>query len=366
MENHDSDRAPKVLLTDPRPWPFSRSELMAGIRRITRDPKLQLEEIKNYDIPQRRPSIGRIRGLEVTCKGESKNHTYQLVLKEPQGTTRTGTAGVGLREVSVYQILADQLPVRTPRLISAHPLGDWMVMDLLPPGRRHQIWTAKEYKLALDELITLHDRFWGLGDDLTIYNWLARPLDSDFDIYVRAAAAGVEYLIDDAPPALFAKDPQLAHLMGRLVLHADQIAASLNQAPATFIHGDFWPGNLHLNHEGILTIIDWQQAGIAPGVLDLVTFIQMSRWWFDPLPLSVAEIVAYYREGIAHTVGQEWAEPDWETLWDYALLWTFIAHWIDLVVAIPESLVETRLPNFEEIWLGPLRLAARRQNIPEA
>jgi hypothetical protein len=366
MPDNDPDSAPNVLLTDPRPWPFSRSELMAGIRRMTGDPKLQLEDIQKYDLPQRRPSIGRIRGLEVNCKGEKEKLTIQLVLKEPQGTTRTGTAGVGLREVSVYQVLAEQLPVRTPRLISAHPLGDWMVLELLPPGRLHQMWTAEDYTLALDELIILHDRFWGLGGDLTIYNWLARPLDSDFDIYVRAAAAGVEYLIDDAPPALFAKDPQLAQLLGRLVVHADQIAAPLNQAPATFIHGDYWPGNLHLDEEGGLTIIDWQQAGIAPGVLDLVTFIQMSRWWFDPLPLTVEDIVAYYREGIAQAVGFEWTETDWEALWDHALLWTFIAHWIDLVVTIPESLVETRLASFEEIWLGPLRMAARRQSIPEA
>ena len=366
MENNDPDPAPNILLTDPRPWPFSRSELMAGIRRLTGDPKLQLDEIRKYDIPHRRPSIGRIRGLEVTCQGEKEKQTYHLVLKEPQGTTRTGTAGVGLREVSVYQVLADQLPVGTPRLISAHPLGDWMVMELLPPGRLHQIWTAEDYKLALDELIVLHDRFWGLGVDLTIYNWLARPLDSDFDIYVRAAASGVEYLIDDAPPALFARDPQLAQLLGRLVVHADQIAAPLNQAPATFIHGDYWPGNLHLDEAGNLTIIDWQPSGIAPGGLDLVTFIQMSRWWFDPLPLSVEEIVDYYRNGIAQSVGQVWDEPDWEALWDYALLWTFIAHWIDLVVAIPESLVEARLPYFEDIWLAPLRLAAQRQNIPEA
>ncbi len=57
---------------------------MAGIRRITGDSKLQLDKIQKYDIPQRRPSIGRIRGLEVVCKGETENYNFQFVLKEPR------------------------------------------------------------------------------------------------------------------------------------------------------------------------------------------------------------------------------------------------------------------------------------------
>lgn len=366
MPDLQPETNPQFLLEDPRPWPFSRSELLAGLRRMTGDIKLQVSSIQSYDIAQQRPSIGRIRGLQVKCKGSEKAHTFELVLKEPQGTTRMGTAGVGLREVSIYQVLADALPVEIPKLIAAHPTGDWLILELLAAGRDVQTWTAAEYYLALDQLITLHDRFWNLGSDLTIYTWLSRPLESDFDIYVKAAANGVGHLVDDAPPALFLRDPELAQLLGRLVVHADKIAAGLNQAPTTFIHGDYWPGNLHIDKDGRLTIFDWQQAGIGPSVLDLVNFVQASRWWFSPLPVSTEEIIAYYRAGIANSLDYHWEEAEWETLWDYALLWIFIANWIDLVAAIPDSLVETRLAQFEEIWLAPLRAAAARCAIPPA
>ena len=366
MPNPQPETNPQFLLDDPRPWPFSRSELLAGIRRLTGDARQQVSAIQSYDIAQQRPSIGRIRGLQVKCTGAEETFTFELVLKEPQGTTRMGMAGVGLREVSIYQVLVDVLPVRMPKLIAAHPSGDWLVLELLPAGREVQTWTASEYYLALDHLITLHDRFWGLGNDLAIYTWLSRPLESDFDIYVKAAATGVGHLVDDSPPALFTRDPQLAQLLGRLVVHADKIAAGLNQAPTTFIHGDYWPGNLHIDEDANVTIFDWQQAGIGPSVLDLVNFVQASRWWFSPLPLSTEEIIAYYRHGIAESLDYRWEDSEWETQWDYALLWIFIANWIDLVAAIPESLVETRLEQFEEIWLAPLRAAAERCAIPPA
>jgi hypothetical protein len=360
-----NDAFQPFLLSDPRPWAFSRSELTAGLRRITGDPKLTLDTIQDYDIPKKRPSIGRIRGLQVTCKGEKEEHTFNLVLKEPIGTTRTGTAGVGLREVSVYRVLADQLPVRIPELLAAHPLGEWLVLKLLPPGRDPEHWTAAEYYSAIDHLIALHDRFWDLGADLTIYNWLSRPLDSDFAIYVKAAAAGVGHLVDDSPPALFSKDPKLAQLLSRLVLHADKIATRLQDAPATMIHGDYWPGNIHMEKNGTLTVFDWQQAGIGPGILDLINFIQASRWWFDPLPIQAEDIVAHYRQGLAEAIGYTWNEADWQTLWAYGLLWTFLANWIDLIVAIPDSLVETRFAHFEDVWLKPLRTAAAQVDLPK-
>ncbi len=353
-----------ALLKDPRPWAFSLGELTAGLRRRSGDPKLQVQEIESYDIGNLRPSIGRVRGLVVHASGNAGEHVFELVLKEPLGETRTGTAGVGLREVSVYRYLADQLPLRVPQLVAAHPLGEWLVLKLLSEGREPGAWTADDYLLAVDQLNTLHDRFWGLGEDLTIYNWLARPLDSDFEIYVKAAAKGVQTIVEAPDSPLVRRDPDLPQLFGHLVLHADRIAAILREAPATLIHGEYWPGNIHLHLDGSLTVYDWQHAGIGPGVLDLVTFLQDSLWWFDPLPVDPQELVARYRQGLAASGGHVWPDQEWEALWECALLWTFLAHWIDLLAAIPASLVETRYGLFESVWLEPLRAATERHLPP--
>jgi hypothetical protein len=337
---------------------------MAGLRRLSGDPTLTVEDIQEYEIPHQRPSVGRVRGLRAGCSGEAGKRTFDLVLKEPLGTTRAGTAGAGLREVSVYRSMADQLPVRTPQLIAAHPAGDWMVLELADPGVGVPDWTADDYRLAIRSLVALHDRYWGLGRDLTVYNWLARPLDADFEIYLQAARNGLDILVHSPPPALNEWNPGFLPLLEKLVLHAAAIAGSLNEAPSTLLHGDYWPGNLQKVKSGELAIYDWQRASIGPGVLDLLHFVQSSRWWFAPIPLSVVDISQAYRDDLARLNGHRWDDGEWQELWDYGLLWTFIADWIDLLAAIPESLIETRLGQLEEIWLEPLIQAAARCGIP--
>ncbi len=364
MKTPPDENASPYLLSDPRPWAFSRSELTAGLRRRTGDQNLNIKHISDYDIPQQRPAIGRIRGLEVTCQSDGKEFTVQLVLKEPQGSTRTGTAGVGRREASLYRVLTDQLPVRVPELIAAHPQGDWLVLALLPPGKDPADWSSADYRLALDQLAALHDRVWNLGPDLAIYNWLARPFDLDFEIYVSAAAHGVQQLIEDTPSALSGKDPQISQLLGRLVMYSDRIAAAFSGVPQTLTHGDYWPGNILIEADGLLTVYDWQQAGIRPAILDLVTFVQSSLWWFDTLPLPMGDLIAHYRGALAQASGYSWSDEDWTVLWDYGLMWTFMAHWIDLLAAVPAALLETRFQQLEQVWLEPLRVAARR--LPEA
>lgn len=361
MSEPSPDTDHSALLRQPAPWPFSWGELTAGLRRWTGDSQLQVTEIVADDLRAKRPSIGRIRGLKVTCRGERGERQFNLALKEPQGSTRTGTAGVGLREASVYQDLVDQLPLNTPRLIAAHPLGDWLLLTQLPPQKTPSAWGAEDYLKATDLMVALHDRFWDLGPDLTVFAWLARPLDSDFDIYVSAAAKGVKELVERGDSTLFARDPELGQLLGQIVVNADRIIEDLKEAPTTLIHGDFWPGNIRLSEDARMTVYDWQQTGIGPSTLDLVTFIQSSHWWFDPLPLPSEEIIAHYRRGLYEATGHRWSEADWTALWDASLLWTFLAHWIDLVAAIPESLIETRYSLFEAIWLDPLKRAAARR-----
>jgi hypothetical protein len=337
---------------------------MAGLRRLSEDPLLSIDDLRDYEIPHQRPSIGRVRGIQVNCTGSAGSRIFYLVLKEPLGTTRAGTAGVGLREVSVYRSLADQLPLALPHLVAFHPAGEWLVIELTPAAVQPGGWTADHYRKAVYSLVTLHDRYWDLGPDLTIFNWLSRPFDADFDIHIQAAAAGAKRLAASPPPALTTRYPGFVHWIEDLVGRADEIAQALLEAPSTLLHGDYWPGNLQFGPSGGLVVYDWQRAGIGPGVLDLVHLIQSSRWWFDPIPIRAEEIVEEYREETSRLNGYIWEDADWQAEWDYALLWTFTVDWIDLLAAIPGSLIETRLRRLEEIWLDPLHDAAARRRIP--
>jgi hypothetical protein len=348
------------MLDTPRPWPFSRAELTAALRRKIGDPSLTITELYETEMPQRRPAIGRIRSLQVRTHGRTGKHKIDLVVKEPQGSTRAGMAGAGLREVSVYKTLGDHLPIRTPLLLTADTTGAWLIFNQLSAGRLPEQWKAADYLLATDQLAVLHDRFWGLGEDLTIYRWLRRPLDTDFSIHIQAAQLGISKLENRVPPSILSQDINLQHLLEQLIAHAENISTRLNQEATTLLHGDYWPGNIHVHSDGSLTLYDWEEASIGPAILDVVAFVQYSRWWFEPLPLAADTLIDHYRERIERANGHTWTADEWEELWDYALMWVFLTRWVDMLATIPDTILEARLGQLESVWLHPVSAMIKR------
>ena len=156
-----------------------------------------------------------------------------------------------------------------------------------------------------------------------------------------------------------AADKRLA--INNIVSKADQIASPLRQLPATLLHGDYWPGNLIAYPNGTLYALDWQMAAIGPGVLDLMIFIQESRWWFEPMPVSVGEIVGRYKHNLSKLNGCEWSNSEWEMLLDHALLWTFLSNWIEVLGRAPNSIIQVHKEHLESVWLEPIRRAAFRR-----
>ncbi len=345
------------ILEEARPWPFSRAQLTAGLRRYTADNRLSIREIKEFDLPLLRPSIGRIRGIHVNCQTSSGQQKYDLVLKEPQGTTRAGMAGAGRREVSFYITLGEQVPIEIPRVLATQPEGDWMLLEHFPTGPTPEDWNAGEYYLAIDQLVLLHERFWSLDEYLDIYNWLGRPLTRDFEIFVQAAAFGVDQFMGLSPASIFTQDPGFLIMLKGLIAQAGAIAEELRNLPFTLIHGDYWPGNLQALPEGRLIAYDWQHVSLGPGILDLVKFFQVSRWGFSPLPVSQPELANRYREKILEKNGVCWEDNFWQKQWDYALLWIFLTDWVDLLAKIPTPIVETRQAEIASIWLEPVSQA---------
>jgi hypothetical protein len=348
------------ILEEPRPWPFSRAQLTAGLRKYTGDNRLSVREIKEFDLPERRPSIGRIRGIHVVCQTSIGGKTYDLVLKEPQGTTRTGMAGAGRREVSFYHCLGEQIPLEIPNLLAAQPDGDWMLFERLTSGVAPETWKSDEYLLAIENIVLLHERFWGLEEFLDIYNWLGRPLSRDLEIYIQAASNGIEQLDKSSPIIGLTEDPSLLKMLEGLIAQTTVIAKELASMPCTLVHGDYWPGNLVAYPDGRMAVYDWQHVSIGPGILDLVKFFQASRWGFEPLPVSQIELVTRYREKLVENNGYIWQEGEWLKQWDYALLWIFLTDWVDLLAKIPAPVLKTRKTEIASIWLEPVTEAYHR------
>lgn len=349
-----------TYLSAGRAWPFSGSELAAGLRRFSGDPTLQVLRYSDREVTQRLPSIGKLRGIEVETRGAQGEKSYYLVLKEPHGSTRTGAAGAGLREVSLYQTLREHLPVKIPHLIAAHPRGEWLVLEHLPAGRRPEKWTAADYLLAAEHLALLHDRFWGLGADLAVYPWLEKPLLSDRDIYIQAAQKSAHELAQN-PGGIIGRQTDIPAITGKIIKHLDAIIDPLQDSPAVLLHGDYWPGNILIHPNHGLTIFDWEDAAIGPPVLDLLGYIQGSSWWFSPLPIPAAEIIQHYRQRLSQFGAHTYTDEEFSLLWDHAVMWTFVSGWVNTLVKTPEALLPMRMDALEEVLFTPLREAVERR-----
>ena len=252
-------------------WPFTIAELTAGLRRYFAESALKVKSVSEYPLPLV-GRAGQVRGLRVEYGVGSETVFIDCVVKEPKGTSRAGLAGAGRREVGVYQSLATQLPMPTPALIAADPLGDWLVLEAVEADIAPDEWTAEDYRQGVGTLAALHERFWTLAEDLSAYKWLARPLTGDFEIHVYAAAQAIEKMILDDRPQPITSSMTVLGALGQMISQVEQVAAPLRAAPQTFLHGDFWPGNVALQADGEMVVMGWQSAGLGPGILDLVTF----------------------------------------------------------------------------------------------
>src|SRR5689334_21028681 len=100
-------------ITLSREYPFSRSALMAGLRRYLAAGTLRLEEIKPIPMPNAQPvsSFGdagtTLRAFSVGVTIDGDKQTLALFLKEPPVTARGRVLhAVGQREYGVYYRLA--------------------------------------------------------------------------------------------------------------------------------------------------------------------------------------------------------------------------------------------------------------------
>jgi len=346
------------------PWPFSQADLSAGLRRYYSDPSIWVGKVQPVTLRHMQPSIGRLRAARVTFEGKAGEQREVFVVKEPRGTTRTGLAGAGRREVGVYRYLVAELPLRAPRLVAASDAGDWLVLEARTPLRPPARWTVADYKTAVRALADLHDRFWGLGEDLNVYPWLSRPTEADFGVHVTAAANSLQRIVERGQPAGIADWPEKLHILAHLIMHAEQIIEPLREEPATLLHGDYWPGNI-LVHESGQLVFDWQLTAVGPAVLDVVAFVLKTAWWFEQMPVSADDIARLYRRSLREKGGQVWEDSRWQLLWDHAVMWRFLQEWLDLFAASPDTLLEARAESLERLWFQPLARAVARRLLGE-
>ena len=351
----------------PAAWPFSVAELTAGLRRYLAEPALHVSALSEQPLAQRRlpgRAAQAVRGLRVSYTLNEQTFSLDCVVKELFEAVRSGLTNPGVREAGLYRALAAQLPMPTPALIAADPAGSWLVLEAVEAADDSGQWDLTTFQQALALLARLHERFWDLADDLSAYPWLARPLSRDFEVHVYGAAQALGAVVRDEWPPIIAHSPQILGTIGQMISHAEQIAQPLRELPSTLLHGDFWAGNIVRDEDGDMVVLDWQLAGIGPGVLDLVAMIKTTEWAGGERPAPAERLAGRYRREIARLLGLRWSDAEWSALWDYALLWRFLQEMLPWTVSVAPEEYLARAQQYEDIWLRPALDAAGRRLAP--
>lgn len=248
-----------------------------------------------------------------------------------------------------YRFLAPHLPVYTPLLIAGDDKSGWLVT--LAPGqlRGSEIWDVDDYRAAIDNLAMLHDRYWGLQEDLENFDNLKHPLGSDYEKVAKSIQESVSLI---TIPSLAV--PRYLTLFQVLLDKLQVIAELLQQEPFTLLHGSYWPDNIASPQDrGRQQIAHWQQAAIGPAVLDVVIFAQQTNAYLKPaFPMSAA--LARYRVQLASRRRDSlWNDQQWKLLWDYALLWLLLADYLPWITALTPDLYATWHPLMQRVWYEP-------------
>ena len=341
-------------------WPFTVAELTAGLRRYFAQPALHVRELAATDTYHARQAV-EARGLTVTYEVDGSTATIDCVVKEPRAAGRAGLAHPGVREAGLFRALAAQLPMATPALIAADSAGSWLVLEAVEAEPATAPWGAAELTSAVTLLVSLHERFWGLAEDLSAYPWLARPLTLDYEIHVYAAAQALGRIVRHEQPAALAQSAPLLSTLGQIISQADLVVQPLRALPFTLLHGNFWQRNLLRDEDGDAVVLDWQRAAIGPGVLDLLVLATNTCWEQGTLPLPEAELTAHYRREVERCLHAAWTDAEWAQLWDHALLWRFMQEKLSWAARTDPAEFDARAARFEEVWLAPVQAAAERR-----
>ena len=173
----------------------------------------------------------------------------RLLLKEyPARATRPTGDHDDAREIEAYRRLLGPAGIG-PALHASGP--DWLVLDLIEGVELWQVGELPRWEGVATWLGALHRRFTG------------------HEIELRAA---VPRLLDERAYARWL-ERAASRLDGVLDLAVCRAALTeLAALPRTLVHGEFYPSNVLVAGDRVVPI-DWETAGVGPGVLDLAALL---------------------------------------------------------------------------------------------
>jgi hypothetical protein len=187
------------------------------------------------------------------------------------------------REHRFYAELADQTPVRTPRVfhVTCEPAAEaaderyMMLMEdlsTLQLGDQVAGVSPQQARAALVGLAAHHARFWnGAGleaaDFIPVING---PLNQAGSAIYEASLPGFMAAFGDQI------EPALADFVANYAAIRPRVLDDLAAMPKTLVHFDFRADNLFFEDDGSVVVIDWQAISQGGGAADVGYFISQN------------------------------------------------------------------------------------------
>jgi aminoglycoside phosphotransferase (APT) family kinase protein len=116
-------------------------------------------------------------------------------------------------------------------------------------------------------------------------------------IHAVRVESSLAKLLNDAPPSPVDMEPDpafFAHADGEALLAARVALSPSATDSSSFVHGDYWPGNLLWRNDAVVAVLDWEAAGIGDPASDVAyCFAELRYLGFDT---AADHFVATYRD----------------------------------------------------------------------
>jgi hypothetical protein len=344
-------------------YPFTHAELLRALWRYLDDSGCQITDLQTLpDLPFMPGGWGdraneyQQRRFVVTVSLNDTIHQVAFTLHQHSPLAMW-------REYGLHTQLAEHLlwiPLVTPGFLMGNPNEGWVVLQDLEHLLHPSAWRVDDYREAMDNLAALHDRYWGLQEDLDNFMWLWQPLERDYPpLQASILQAGQDLLTLQQHPEWSNERHRalLEHLLEKNAAVRDWLRCQ----PLTLTHGSYWAGNLAARLDGRQIITHWYYAAIAPPILDAVMFHQSTLSHLQPSQ-SVDGSLQRYRAKLEALQGLDhWTDAAWEQQWDYALLWLFNLHWMERLAQMPNTWYKAIHARMDSVWIKPVALALHRQ-----
>lgn len=275
--------------------------------------------------------------LDLTyAPGTSGDLPTRLILKTMLASPHAPQA-MYENEVRFYREIRDELSIETPRVFASHfdrSTGRFglLLEDLTARGARFpsaldQV-SLDEVRSILENLATLHARFWDSPRFTADLSWVPTPMSGGmFDVF---DTIGLELIEDQVARHPFKAD--LIAPLGRTVAQMWeplwQVQRQHTLAPTTLLHGDPHVGNTYLLPGERAGLLDWQLMVRGCWAHD-VTYILITALDTEVRRSHQRDLLAEYLDRLA-SAGVPTAPTLDDALTQYrtAALWGLVIGWL--------------------------------------